>query len=54
MFVIPVPFVKCHKEMLAQCKEMLEYRNEYVAINPKFNKPIAALRTAVENGDGTR
>jgi len=24
-----------------------------VAINPKFNKLIVALRTAVENGDGS-
>ena len=53
MFVIPVPFAKYHKEMLAHCKELLEYRNGYVAINPKHNKLITALRTAVEKGDGT-
>lgn len=53
MFVIPVPFAKYHKEMLAHCKEMLEYRNGYVAINPfKQSKLITALRTAVENGEG--
>ena len=51
--MIPVPFAKYHKEMLAHCKELLEYRNGYVAINPKHNKLITALRTAVEKGDGT-
>lgn len=39
--------------MLAYTKEMMEYRNGYVAINPKFTKLIIALRTAVEKGDGT-
>ena len=52
MFVIPVPFSKYHKEMLEHTKELLEYRNGYVAINPKHNKLIIALRTAVENGKG--
>lgn len=52
MFVIPVPFAKYHKEMLAHCKEMLEYRNGHVAISPKSNELITALGTAVENGDG--
>jgi hypothetical protein len=53
MFVIPVPFAKYHKEMLAHCKEMLEYQNGHMAINPRFNKLITALRTAVEKGDGS-
>jgi hypothetical protein len=39
--------------MLAHCKEMLEYKNGLVAINPRFNKLITALKTAVEKGDGT-
>jgi hypothetical protein len=52
MFVIPIPFAKYHKEMLAHTKELLEYRNGYVAINPKHNKLITSLRTAVENGEG--
>ncbi len=38
--------------MLAHAKEMLEYRNGQVAINPKHNKLITALRTAVEKGEG--
>lgn len=32
---------------------MLEYRNGYVAISPRFTKLVAAIRTAVEKGDGT-
>ena len=53
MFVIPVPFSKEHKNMLAHCKELLEYQNGVVAIHPSHNKLITALRTAVENGEGS-
>jgi len=49
MFIIPVPFSKYYKEMLAHCKELMEYQNGYVAIHPRYNKLITALRTAVEN-----
>jgi hypothetical protein len=52
MFIIPVAFSKEHKNMLAHCKEMLEYRNGQVAIDPRFNKLITSLRTAIENGEG--
>jgi hypothetical protein len=52
MFVIPVAFSKEHKNMLAHCKELLEYQNGMVAINPSHNKLITALRTAVEKGEG--
>ena len=52
MFVIPVPFNREHKDTLAHCKEMLEYQNGHMAIHPRFNKLITALRTAVENGEG--
>jgi hypothetical protein len=52
MFVLPVAFSKEHKHMLAHCKEMLEYKNGQVAINPRHSKLITALRTAVENGEG--
>lgn len=38
--------------MLAHCKELLEYQNGMVAIHPRRNKLITALRTAVENGEG--
>jgi len=53
MFVIPVAFNKEHKHMLAHCKAMMEYQNGQVAINPRFNKLITSLRTAVENGEGS-
>jgi hypothetical protein len=53
MFVIPVAFSKEHKAMLARCKELLEYQNGMVAINPKHNKLIISLRTTVENGEGS-
>jgi hypothetical protein len=52
MFVIPVSFAKEHKVMLAHAKELLEYQNDMVAINPRHNKLITSLRTAVENGEG--
>jgi hypothetical protein len=52
MFVIPIAFSKEHKQMLAHSKELLEYQNGMVAIHPKHNKLITALRTAVENGEG--
>ena len=44
---------KEHKHMLAHRKEIMEYRNGLVAINPRFNKLITSLRTAVEKGDGS-
>jgi hypothetical protein len=47
MFVIPVPFSKYHNEMLVRCKELLEYRDGYTSIHPRFNKLITALRTAI-------
>ena len=40
------PFFTQHKNMLVHAKEMLEYKNGQVAIHPKFNKLITALRTA--------
>jgi hypothetical protein len=54
MFVIPVPFSKEHKHMLAHCKEMMEYNKGQVAIHPTRNsKLITSLRTAVEKGEGS-
>ena len=43
---------KEHKHMLAHAKVLMEYRNGYVAIHPRYNKLITALRTAVENSEG--
>jgi hypothetical protein len=53
MFVVPVAFNKEHRNMLAYAKKLMEYRGGIVAINPRFNKLITALRTAVEKGEGT-
>ena len=52
MFVIPVSSSEGHKNILAYAKELMEYKNGQVAIHPRFNKLITALRTAVENGEG--
>jgi hypothetical protein len=52
MFIIPIPFSKYHKDMLAHCKEFLEYHNGLTAIHPRHEKLITAPRTAVENGEG--
>jgi hypothetical protein len=53
MTVIPVHFVKEHRRMLAHTKQILEYNNGTIAINPRFDKLITALRTAVEKGEGS-
>ena len=50
MRVIPVHFLKEHKNMLAHCKLLLE--KEYVEINPRFDKLVTSLRTAIEKGEG--
>jgi hypothetical protein len=50
MNVVPVHFSTEHTSMLEHCKMLLE--DDRVMINPKFNKLITALRTAVENGVG--
>ena len=52
MFVIPVPFNKEHKRMLAHTKELMEYHNGLVPINPKHTKLVTTLRATVENGEG--
>ena len=52
MYIIPVPFSKIHKNMLAH-KELMEYQNGLVAIHPRHNKLIIALRIVVENGEGS-
>jgi hypothetical protein len=52
MFVVPVHFAKEHKRMLTHTKKVLEYNSGSIAINPRFDKLITSLRTAVENGEG--
>jgi hypothetical protein len=49
MDVVPVNFSTEHKSMLGNCKMLLEREGGYIAINPKFDKLITSLRTAVEN-----
>jgi hypothetical protein len=34
--------------MLVHTKRILEYNDGWIAINPKFNKLVTSLRTAVE------
>ena len=38
--------------MLAHAKEILEYNNGMIAINPVHDKLLTSLRKAVENGEG--
>ncbi|MGH9977925.1 MAG: hypothetical protein ACRD8Z_19130 [Nitrososphaeraceae archaeon] len=52
MFVISVPFAKHNKHMLVRSKELLGYQNGYMSINPRLNKLIISLRTAVEKREG--
>jgi hypothetical protein len=52
MIVLPVNFNKEHKAMLGHCKIIMEIEGGRIAINPKFDKLITSLRTAVDN-DGT-
>lgn len=47
MKVIPVNFAKHHRDLLKHTHVSLE--KGYLAINPKFDKLITSLRTAVAN-----
>jgi hypothetical protein len=49
MFLIPVAFNKEGKNMLSHVKLLMERKG--VAIHPRFNKLLIALRTATENGE---
>jgi hypothetical protein len=52
MLVVPVHFSKEHKQMLTHTKKLMEYNDGMVAINPKYDKLITSLRTAVDKGEG--
>ncbi|HEY6884727.1 MAG TPA: hypothetical protein VI278_11880 [Nitrososphaeraceae archaeon] len=52
VYVIPVNFSMEHKAMLGNVKMLMERDGGYIAINPKFDKLITSLRTAVEKGEG--
>ena len=45
--VVPINFSQEHKQMLMHTKMILE--KGYLVVNPKFNKLITSLRTAVDN-----
>jgi hypothetical protein len=39
--------------MLTHTKKVLEYNGCSIAINPKFEKLLTSLKTAVENGESS-
>jgi hypothetical protein len=52
MTVVPVPFSINGKDMIMHTKELLEHERPRVAINPKFEKMITSLRTALSDDLG--
>jgi hypothetical protein len=48
MKIIPVNFNTEHKDMLANCKMVLEEGGGHIGINPIFDKLTTSLRTAVD------
>jgi hypothetical protein len=52
MKVVPVPFSTEGKNMLIHTKELLEFEDPIIAINPKFEKLTTSLRTAISNDLG--
>lgn len=52
MNVMPVSFSASAKDMLLHTKELLEHERPLVAINPRFDKLITALRTCISDDLG--
>ncbi len=52
MTVIPVPFSTAGKDMIMHTKELVEHERPLIAINPKFEKLITSLRTAISDDLG--
>ncbi len=52
MKVVPVPFSTEGKNMLIHTKELLEFEEAILAINPKFEKLTTSLRTAISDDLG--
>jgi hypothetical protein len=52
MKVVPVPFSSEGKNMLIHTKELLEFEEPIIAINPKFEKLTTSLRTAISDDLG--
>ena len=46
MQVVPVSFAQEGATMLAHCKNLLEHEDNLVAINPKWEKLVTALRSS--------
>ena len=42
-----------NKSIVELMEELMEYQNGYVTIHPRYIKLITAIRTAVENGEGS-
>jgi hypothetical protein len=43
LFVISIPFIKHHKNMLAHTKVLSEYQNGQMSIHPSFTKLITTM-----------
>jgi hypothetical protein len=52
MTVVPVPFSTEGKNMIMHTKELLEHERPLIAINPKFEKLVTSLRTAISDDLG--
>jgi len=52
MKVVPIPFSTEGKNMLTHTKELLEFEEPILAINPKFEKLTTSLRTAISDDMG--
>lgn len=52
MKVVPVPFSTEGKNMLIHTKELLEFEDPIIAINPQFEKLTTVLRTAISDDMG--
>jgi hypothetical protein len=49
MIIVPTPFSIKGAEMLQHTKSLLEDPDGLIAIHPRYNKLLIALRTAVAN-----
>jgi hypothetical protein len=45
MQVVPVSFAQEGASMLAHCKNLLEHEDNLIAINPKWDKLVTALKS---------
>jgi hypothetical protein len=52
MKVVPVPFSTEGKNMIIHTKELLEFEEPIIAINPRFEKLTTSLRTAISDDLG--